>query len=535
MTKYIFIALILVFPNFAGATVYYIDFDCVANPNTTCGNGLASTTPFSGIDEFTDVARNAGDIAFVRRGVASTTNITDVVFTSDGDVNNPITITADYDGIWPETFASSTPTATVTFGSKFVALSASSTQLQTPNKWVYFQGDCAETYNPYALNPCEYAYEVASTSPSGLDLYLPYKGTLSGSGINMRIASSAPQWNTDAGDFQWVMSRDNSWIFKGLWLRSTDTACALSPFNSNVLVRDFILTGNGTTDCGIGRPSLIDSIFQKLRITGVVAGIQSGSNEMAFSLYDALIDLGTGPAISQNLLGGQNIAYMADVEFRATAAISTIDSTLLYIRNYTGANANSGFTSDKGVSIFNEDRYSSVGLNSSIKGNTDSNNGTTTLSSSDNLRAGGGPKNLFVYPPTGTGDTGISTRLFPQSYIKLFEYPIYADTSSKTYSMYFMATSSTAFNSAPFTSTQTGSSTPEMYIECEYYNETSGADRFLKRSNTASAFAADGTWDPISVTCQPTQSGILYLRGWYAKPNDGRSNWFYMDTTPVIQ
>lgn len=544
MTKYLlplFVLVIFLTPSEAGATRYYIDFNCVANTDTACGNGLSTTTPFSGIDEFTDAARSAGDIAYIRRGQASTTNITDVVFTSDGTLNNPISLTADYDKLWPDSFATSTPTATVTFGSKFVALSASSTQLQTPNKWVYFEGDCAE--NPASttlsrVNPCEYMYEVASTSPAGLDLYLPYKGTLSGSGINMRIASSAPQWNTTAGDFQFVMSTDTGWIFKGIDIRSTDSAGAFTTANpQSTILYDVIIQTDATTAAYIGGATPEVS-FTKSRFFG--SGSTNGTGNVGGIYKNVLIDCNN--TANTTAVGSPTATYGLFVVLDSTiqncprdVTLSNSNSQNYIFRNVT--RPQTYFLSVGSMTVMNfEDDFSTLGLNSTVwKGISSATIATTTVSTSTELRSGGGPKNILVTPPTGSGATGISTLNYPASYIKLFEYPIYTDTSSKTYSMYFMATSSTAFNSAPFTSTQTGSSTPELYIECEYYNETSGADRFLKRSNTASAFAADGTWDPISVTCQPTQAGILYLRGWYAKPNDGRSNRFFMDTTPVIQ
>ncbi len=47
---------------------------------------------------------------------------------------------------------------------------------------------------------------------------------------------------------------------------------------------------------------------------------------------------------------------------------------------------------------------------------------------------------------------------------------------------------------------------------------------------------AAGNWDGISVTCQPTQAALLYLRGWYAKNGEvGKMNEFNMDIKPVIQ
>jgi hypothetical protein len=185
-----------------------------------------------------------------------------------------------------------------------------------------------------------------------------------------------------------------------------------------------------------------------------------------------------------------------------------------------------------------EDDFGLVGLNSRTSNKMSSDTfSTTTISETSVLRTGGGPLTERIIPPSGTGNTGVSTKYFPFSYVPLFEYPIYATSGvSKTYTMYFRSASTSAFTTNPLTATATGSSTPELYLECEYYNDTFDATRMLKRSNTAAAvnFNTDTNWYGISVTCQPSQSGVLYLRGWYAKPREAPTNQFYMDTTPVV-
>ena len=122
--------------NEAGATAYYVDF------SATNGvfNGLATTTAFSSLDAFTEVARSAGDIAFVRRGVASTTYVSDLNFTSDGTIANPIIISADYDNLWND-FASSTQTYTVAVATSTFTASAAQSEIIV-GEWVYVDGDC---------------------------------------------------------------------------------------------------------------------------------------------------------------------------------------------------------------------------------------------------------------------------------------------------------------------------------------------------------------------------------------------------------
>ena len=92
--------------------------------------------------------------------------------------------------------------------------------------------------------------------------------------------------------------------------------------------------------------------------------------------------------------------------------------------------------------------------------------------------------------------------------------------------MYYYATSTTAFTADPTAS--------EFWIECEYYNHATNAERKLKKSTGTIDFNGTAGWQALSVTCQPTQAGVLYLRGWYGKPADAGGNNFYQDNTPVI-
>ena len=114
--------------------------------------------------------------------------------------------------------------------------------------------------------------------------------------------------------------------------------------------------------------------------------------------------------------------------------------------------------------------------------------------------------------------------------LKLFEYPIYANTTSKTYSVFFNSTSTANWTTDPTAS--------EFWIECEYWAHpvsTGTTTRAVKRSTGVIDFNGSTAWQSLSVACQPTASGILYLRGWYAKPQEsGVTNAFYVDVTPEI-
>lgn len=506
----------------------------------TNGDTWQVISAFQSLNQFANNARSAGDIATVRRGMASTTAVAAVTFTSDGTLNQPITVQADYDNHWFDN-ASTSATWTPTFGSKFVASSASSTEFTTPNKWIYLQGDCAETYNNINPNTCEYAYEVASTSPNGIDLFLPYKGNQTGSGVNMRIMRAAPQIGTVTEANQiFTNAADNNWIFKGLDLRSTSSNGPVSISTvAGVFLVDMVIQSDGITDAGITSDAGV--FLSKVRFFGGGTGGVLLPNT-GLTIQDFLIDC-------NNVAGTEAVSPTGDNFFNLSNGEVDNCTTLFRPPATTQVTFSGGFSNVKNNNLFLnmsgsfpislnfQDSFGVVGLNSQTSNKISANTlATTTMSTTTSLRSGGGPSNLYVFPPSGAGDTGISTKQFPLSYIKLFEYPIYTDTSSKTYTMYFRSASSSSFTVDPLTQTAVGSSTPELYIECEYYNDATDADRMLKRSNTAADADLTGNvdWQDISVTCQPTQAGVLYLRGWYAKPREASTNQFYMDTTPEI-
>src|SRR3990167_5272273 len=145
-------------PEKADAATFYVQFTCntPGNGTTTDCDGGADDS-YNSLDNFTEVARSAGDIAWVRGGMASTTAITDVNFTSDGVINNPITIARDMDNLWGD-FATSTETYTVGFGSKFMQSSASSTTVFN-NKWIWVGNDVNQASTTPTVYGKEFLYE----------------------------------------------------------------------------------------------------------------------------------------------------------------------------------------------------------------------------------------------------------------------------------------------------------------------------------------------------------------------------------------
>ena len=118
---------------------------------------------------------------------------------------------------------------------------------------------------------------------------------------------------------------------------------------------------------------------------------------------------------------------------------------------------------------------------------------------------------------------------FNNSQVKLFDYPIYTDTTSRDYQIFFKAgTTTVEFATSP--------TADEVYIECEYWGHASNNFRRLIRSTGTMDWTTDADFDQsLSITCNPSQTGILYLRGWYAKTKESTfDNVFFVDPRPVI-
>lgn len=533
--SFLFALCVFVLPQSVSATAYYIDFNAAGG-----GNGLATTTAFNSLDAFTESARSAGDIAFVRRGAASTTNVSDLTFTSSGSITSPIVITADYDNIWSD-FATSSQTYTIALATSTFYADASITGVAAGD-WIYVEGDCGEVAAgtlSTTLNSCEFAYEVSSVSGTALSLYLPYKGNQTGSGKSLRVMPDAPQWNATTGDFQWVCNSDSYWFIKGIDIRGTDSVGIVNYANCvNWAFLDVIIQGNSTTVDGMTTSNLTsadETYVFKSRLNGFSDAAfkhVSGSPYWTLNLRDVLMfsSVDCIDASQQALIVKATDVYFLGCTSNAIAEEAALSRwAIIYGRNVNIASSiTTPFSITSNSSYFYmEDYRGQIGLNT-YAGFTSSDNYPNSLLSSTStvVRSGGGAKSIRVEPTTSNGGTSINT----YASVKLFEYPIHADTSSKQYDVYFMSTSTAGWTANP-TATQ-------LLLECEYWSHQTGATttRAIKKSTGTVNFTGSTAWQSLSVTCQPTQTGILYLRGWYAKTKEtGKMNEFYVDGTPVIQ
>lgn len=525
-------------PHSASATAYYIDF----STTTSGGNGLTTASAFGSYDAFAEVARSAGDIAFVRRGQASTTNMSDVLPTSDGSIKAPLVITADYDNIWGD-FSTSSQTFTPTVGSIYLPSSASTTDA-FPGKWIYVAGDCYENPATTVINPCLYAYEIATASSTGISLYLPYKGDNAGSAKNIRVMPSAPRWGSTGGTNQFDFNTDTEWSLKGLDLDGSPatgtngalnvrTGANLSCWYSFV---DMVLRADGTTATGLAMGlssggNACDVLVRKLRANKFSSIIQVGATSGAggrLAIYDSFLDC-AGASSSFGIHANAGMlsvirAYDTVIQNCAQGEFETSGiGTEMYGRNLQFFGSSPNGSQNPGNYLYLEDYNGRAGLNRYADGLTTASNTflMESTSSASYLRSGGGPVSIYVTPTTDLTTTWELTRL------KLFEYPIYASTASKQYSVYFNSTSTTNWTANP--------TAQELWIECDSWVTAGTSTRKTTKSTGTLNFTGSTAWQSLSVTCQPSQSGILYLRGWYAKTKESTaSNFFFVDGTPVI-
>ena len=506
-------------------TTYYIDADCATpgdGTTATCNNDGSDS--YDELDDFTEVARSAGDKAILRRSTtANYDNASDLLFTSDGTMVNPIIIEADYANAWTDDVdLSGTGTATLTFGSKTITFSADISGVLSAGDWIYAASDDAKNFS----------YEVATVSTVTVTLYLPYKGAQAGSGKTMTNMGDAPIWNIAAGDYQWLWSLDVYWKIQGIHIRGTDSFGILRPYNASVNeFKDVILEGNGVGDKGayLGDSNAITSVFfDKIRVFNCVWGIITQEFGTKVYIKNSLFD-GNSIASSYGIYNYQEdgTVYIEETEFKNYIYDLDCFGVTWFLRNVIVSGSIYQFYNHKGPNniaygVFVEDHNGVVGDNRIYSlfstGNSDIVN---KQSETTTVRSGGGNTSIKVTPSTRLGSVWEYSRLL------LFEYPIYAETTSKTYTVYFKTNATADWTNDPTNS--------ELWIEAEYWGHATNNHRRILKSTGVIDFNGSTAWQSLTVTVQPSQSGILYLRGYYAKTKEAQSNIFYVDVAPVIQ
>lgn len=535
LNKVLIIAAIFLLPSFADAAVFYTDFSCATPGNGTTPTCSGAGAPFNSLDAFTEVARTAGDILFVRRDTSTTTSISDLNFTSSGSDTLAIAISADYDNIWGD-FATSTQTYTVTQASTTLLSSASTTGI-VAGDWIYVEGDCYETANTATTSPCMHAYEVKSLTSTKIELYMPYKGMQSGSGKYLRVMGKNPIWNSTTGDFQWNFDVDSYWAIKGMHIRGTDT-------NGNVEIDsakyhsfiDVIFEGNNSTAYGM-RPTDDNFVvsLNKCRFTNHTNAVLGTADTYGnLYMFDSILTPGTANSngMTFNSLNGSVDFVMRNNTYTGTGyfmsafdAGSSVElrdniatSTIYWNRPDTSTSVNLKMENSNGNNI---NVYSAPHMSTNITGRFFE-YAITSTTTPTLARSGGGATTLIVRVPQ-------LSRGLDFSRMPYFEYPIYAaSTTMKTYTMYVKTLGTWSYNIGP----------EYLFLECSYLGQATGQMpvRMFKRSTSTVDFVGSSDWQPLSVSCQPTQDGTLYLSLHVIRDykSFSVSNQFYLDSTPVI-
>jgi len=514
-------------------TTYYVESGAGGSDADT---GLTTALAWKTLDKFCENARSAGDKLVIRCG-SGFIAASDLDFTSDGDLSNPIIMEADYDNAWGD-HANALQTYTVAYGSTTLTASATITDFKIANSTsgydIYISGDDNRLYS-YKANK--------NLGGTAMILDIPYKGEQTGSGntvVNMGLTG----WNVWAGSYQLNIDTDNYWKIQGLYFVSADPNGAVEIDDSlGVELRDcwyrtvistaigVLLTGSdnivinknrflgmkfgviGTALYSWGRLLIKDSFLDALSIAG------SCNIYVVDYINTVIIDTELKGAIVADIINGSSSTDLSHVRMRNTK-LNSNDAI-----EVVGTGTDASYTT-----VYSEDHDGTVGLNRQYSSLSSAANTAVIESSTSVIRAGGGSSSIKVTPG---GEIGSVWEL---SNLQLFEYPIYADTTSKTYTVYFYSS-----NIANWTADPTAA---QLWIEAEYWNtditatQTNGFDgnkRKKVKSTGLVDFNGSTAWQSLTVTVQPVKAGILYLRGFYAKTKEaGKSNIFYVDVVPVI-
>lgn len=509
-------------------TVYYIDSD---NGNDTTNDGTSATKtngdgPWATLDKFTENARSAGDKAILRRGMTNRyDNASDLQFSSSGTIDNPIIITADNaNAFGDDVDLSATATATLTFGSKTITFSADISGVCAAGDWIYVAAEDAD----------EFAYEVDSVSTVTVTLFLPYKGVQAGSGKTMTNMQSPPIWNTAAGNFQWNFDGDNYWKVQGIHIRGLDT-------NGNVGIDtctghafyDCIFEGSGGSSTGInGNDDATECLIKKCRILDHLSGLVSVSSSglARWIVLDSLVDLNSVGS-SRGIKAFSGSALVIDSEFKGADAGDIGFSNFLQFGSVEVLLRNTILSSAVEIHFHQISAFCRAMIEDHDGALNDtrqltylsSAQGTPTIQSEDmKVRSGGSAISEKITPSTELSTNWEFSRLL------LFELPIYATTSSKTYTVYFASDTTTEWTSNP--------TAGELWIELEYWGHASNNFRRITKSTGTVDFTTDTDFDQtLAVTIAPAQAGVAYLRCYYAKTKEAaKTNIFYVDPQIAI-
>lgn len=510
-------------------TQFYADAD-----NGNDGNAGTLGSPWATIHQFTENARSAGDILTCRRGMTNRYDDgTDLDFTSDGTIDNPIRIEADYTNAFGDDVDISTTgdtTATFTFGSKDVTFAASFFSVPSvlsAGDWIYAVGDDSR----------EFAYEVESliTDQGGggippqtfATLYLPYKGGQAGSGRTVTNMQSPPIWNTTTGNFQWVFNQDHHWMVQGIHARGTDSTGIF--FIGNIihtLFIDCIAEGDGVTSAGWRTITRGNFTLRKCRVFNNVDSIQMAAGGTTV-LRDCLLDANSVSGSVNITLTNGAVLEAIDTEMKNAVdgdiEIPELGYLTARLRNVLLSSTTpilQHSSTPRRVDVFSEDHDGVLGATRQFSALADSDGDLQLESETTEADRSGGSNIVIQVNPTSKLST-----VWEHSRVKFFEFPVYVDTTSTTYTVHFKVDDTTDWDSNPTAS--------ELWIEVEAWGDASNNFRQITLS-TGTIDTSNSAWQSLTVTVAAAQTGVAYVRAYYAKTLEaGNLNVIYCD--PLVE
>lgn len=519
------------YPRTPIGTTYYIDPD---NGDDDGYDGTAAeideeamTGPWSTMSKFLSEARSAGDRAICRRGTGSYGSGT-VSLTSDGQTSNPITLEADYDDAFGDN-ASSAQTYTMVHGSKTAEASATITGI-TAGEWVYNSTDSDD--------PRLFAYEVVSASGTTLTLRHPFKGT-SGAGKTLTVMLANPIFGGGGTSDVINVNGDRYWRFSGIHIYSSYAAggCLMNSAVFDISWHDCIMQGNGVSCDGVTVQANSHGQMHKCHIYAYSTNGVDLATDSSIELYDCVFTgglrglYGTGAATRIHAEDCElNSNSTADVDAQVSASFGF----LVTLRNCrlnstTEVKVDNTSVGDM-IGVYSEDHNGTKGDNR-VFGTFSSGVSDTPYIESDTgtVRSGGSTTSSKITPSTNMGPHDAGKINLLGMHFPLFKtgFPVYADTTSRTYTFYVKSAATANWTANP--------TAAELYIEASYWDHASNNYRKSIRSTSTASFTSATTWQAIAITVAPAQTGLLYLKLMYGKTKESsKSNQFFLDPLVVI-
>lgn len=487
---------------------YYID---QTNGNDGSADATNKATPWQTIEKAL-ATLTAGDVGIVRNEGGSETWGASKQPANAGAMASPIILRADDGTEWADSSAL-TNTYTCINGSKAVTASATESELAVGEQVKFGSEDRW--------------YTVAAVSGTAVTLEMAYRG-VGGSGISGTELPAMPE--VDAADSGYYWDHDQPFwqmerihIFDG---GSTSHGCVDCSAAACVWMGMRIIGGTGD----VALTPAINNIYKRCYLEGdpstrpAVSFLFSTSFDGTWMLFDDCLIAGGDAGFGGE---GQKIRGLELRNVEITNATCAIESTandevniIAYNLVFTAANfMATGYRGSNETTRIAVQDFDGAKRDNRIFTSLDpADNEAILRRATGTVRSGGGDSSIEVHSSSYLGTDAEWRKLL------VHEAYLYLAAESNTITVYLNLPAAN-FTAAPVAG--------ELWIEAEFLKDATNSGRQLIKSS--GTVAADGTWDPLTVTFTPSAAGECFLRVWYCKTLEGgKSNDFFVDPEPVI-